>query len=168
MFNNRKAKRFNKRKYRENIVSEELYKTWKEKFHFDITFSEFKKIWKLIAEEYVNNVVDNPDGIRLGGSVGDIYIGYIVGAKKRPIDYVTSSLLNKKIYHDNFDSRGKLGKIIYATNKRPYIYKMHRYWAFTACRNFKERVKQGLRNNPERYKNSIEMKDTEYFKKRNK
>lgn len=168
MFNNRKAKRFNTRKYRENIVSESLYKSWKEKSEYDITFSEFKKYWKLIADEYVDTIINNPDGIRLGASVGDIYVGYIVGAKKRPIDYVTSSLLNKKIYHDNFDSSGKLAKIIYATNKRPYIYKMHRYWAFAACRNFKTLVKNGLRNHPERYKNSIEMKDTEYFKKRNR
>jgi len=168
MFNNRKAKRFNTRKYRENIISEELYKKWKEESGFDITFLQFKNYWKLIANEYVQAVLENRDGIRFGAGLGDIYIGYIVGSKIRPVDYVTSSLLNKKIYHDNFDSRGKLAKIIYATNKRPYIYRMHNFWAFTACRNFKNKVKESLRSFPERYKNSIEMRDTKNFKKTKK
>lgn len=158
MFNNRKATRFSNRKYRKNIVCEELYNEWKVKTNFDISFKQFKDYWKYIAREYVQAIVDNPDGAKLDASIGDIYIGYIPWYSKKVIDYKTSSELDSTIYHENWNSNGKLGKIIYGTQKRKYIHKLHLWWGFRVCRNFKIKAVNSLREYPERYKNSIEKR----------
>lgn len=158
MFNDRKAPRFSSRTYRKNIVSKELYEKWKIESGYDITFKEFRSIWDKLAAKYVQNVIEEKDGVRLGASVGDIYIGFIPQKKTKAIDYATSLELGKPVYFQNWHSNGKIGKIIYGTRKRKYIYRLAAFWAFTACRNFKNLAVKAMKENPERYKNSIEKR----------
>ena len=158
MFNNRRATRFSNRKYRVNIVSQELYTKWKSQTNYSITFIQFKQYWKFIAREYVNAILEESDGAKLDASIGDIYIGFVPPPKKKAIDYKTSNEIGKTTYYENWNTNGKLGKIIYGTNGRKYIHRLHAWWAFKPCRNFKNNVKDSLRANPERYKNSIEKR----------
>ena len=158
MFTDLNAPRFNKRKYRYNIVSKQLYNTWKSGTGSTISFIQFKHIWANIADTIVDKVLTERDGIRLGTGVGDIYIGIVPTTKKRAIDYKLSKELNKIVYHENWSTNGKLGKIIYATNDRPYIFKLNRYWGFIPHTNFKDQCTKALLNNPEVYKNTLEGK----------
>lgn len=158
MFNNRKAPRFNPRKFRVNVVSEELYEKWKAETGYDITFQQFKEYWNSIGEAMTEAVITEKDGIRLGAGLGDIYVGYVPGMKAKPIDYKTSAEFNKQIKFENWENGGKVGKIIYATKRRKYIYRMHGWWAFKACREFKSKVSHALRTRPQDFKNSIEKR----------
>jgi hypothetical protein len=158
MFDNLKPRRFNTRKYRENIVSEELWKKWKDSTSRTETFKEFRDIWHKIADQIIVNVVEETDGVRLPKGNGDIYIGYIPHIQKRVIDYKLSKQYGKVIRHENWNSNNKVAKIIYGTSRRKYIYKLAGWWGFTACRNFKVRVVKALQTHPERYKNSIEKR----------
>lgn len=158
MFNNRQAPRFSNRKYRHNIISKELYDAWRKQTGYKITITEFRRIWRLIAKEYINEIIEEKDGAKLGASIGDLYIGYVPSPKHKPIDYNTSLELGKKVHFQNWNSNGKLGKIIYGTRGRKYIYRLYKFWSFKACRTFKQQVNTALREHPERYKNSIEKR----------
>lgn len=157
MFNNRTAPRFNARKFRKNIISEELYIKWKEQTGLELSFQEFKNIWNLIGDAITDGVTEERDGVALGASTGDLYIGY-VPTKKRPIDYKVSLQYEKAIKHENWNSSNKVGKIIYGTHDRKYIYRLSAWWAFKASRLFKNKVSAALTAYPQRYKNTIEKR----------
>lgn len=158
MFNNLKAPRFNPRKYRKNVVSQELYKKWKTQTESDLTFSQFKKIWEYIAEEYINTILEERDGAKLGNGMGDLYIGYIKNVKKDIVDYNLSKQYNKTIKHENWETGGKFGKLIYGVTGRKYIYKTHQFWKFKGCRNFTRLISKTLKEFPARFKHSIEKR----------
>lgn len=158
MFADLNAPRFSKRKYRENIVSKQLHKEWKESTGYDKDFSFFKQVWIKIAEKIAQKVLEERDGVRLGSGIGDLYVGLIPKTKRRPVDYKLSKELGKIVYHENWNTGGKLGKIIYATNGRPYAYKLCKYWWFIAHTTFKDACVLKLRENPENYKASQERK----------
>jgi hypothetical protein len=158
LFNDLKGPRFNRRKYRENIVSEELWKAWKETTGRKESFEEFRSVWHKIAEVMVDNIIEERDGIRMANGMGDVYLGYIPNIRKVMVDYKASMEYNKIIKHENWDSNGKVGKIIYGTSGRRYIFRLGGWWGFSACRNFKKRVINAFKTVPERYKNSIEKR----------
>lgn len=158
MYNNLKAPRFNARAFRENIVSEELYNQWKEQTGRTESFSEFKEVWEKIADSMVEFVIEERDGIKLAKGMGDIYIGYVPGAQKKFIDYQSTKEYGKTIYHENWNTNGKAGKIIYGTRKRKYLYRLSNWWGFKGCRNFTRAASKALKEFPERYKNSIEKR----------
>lgn len=158
MINDLKAKRFNPRKFRHNIVSEDLYLRWKEQTGRTETWEEFRNAWYAIAETMIDIIVEEPDGIRLAKGMGDVYIGYVPSMVHRPIDYQASLKHGKVIRHENWNTNRKPGKIIYGVSERKYIYRLAGWWAFSACRNFKKRVVQAFNDFPARYKNSIEKR----------
>lgn len=168
MFNDLSAPRFNTRKYRVNIVCKELYEEWKKKTGRTETFSEFKAIWNLIAEEHINQVIEERDGVKMAKGMGDIYIGYIPRVKKRFVDYKTSMEHNKKIYHENWDSNGKVAKIIHGTYRRKYTYRMNRWFGFNPNRAFKHKVIAALKAFPTRYKNTSENTRGKYEHEQNR
>jgi hypothetical protein len=158
MFNDRKAPRFNQRKFRKNIVSEDLWKRWKLETGYNVSFSDFKNIWNNIAISFIQNVLEERDGVKLGAGMGEIYIGFIPSLKSKIVDPKTSEEYKKEIKYENWDTSGKVGKIIYATRGRKYIYKTAGWWAFKASRIFKQATSKSLRTHPNRYKNSIEKR----------
>lgn len=157
MFNDLTAPRFSSKKYKQNIVSEDLYKRWKLETKSELTFKQFKDIWNKIADQLITSTTEERDGIRLP-SLGDIYIGYIPQMQKKIIDYKLSKEYGKPILHENWDSGSKFAKIIYGATKRKYLFKLAGWWSFKACRNFKIAVVKALRETPERYKNTIERR----------
>ena len=159
MFNDLTAPRFNDRLYRENIVSKDLYKRWKEENkNHNISFLEFRNICWTINQEICEVIKEEPDGVRLPKGMGDIYIGYIPRANVRGVDYKATKEYGKTIYHENWNSAGKLGKVIFGTSNRPYIFRRAWMWAFTPHRTFARDVVKCLRENPQIYKNTIEKK----------
>lgn len=157
MFNDRKAPRFNNRKYRNNILSKELYKKWKSQNEIDISFLEFKQYWKLIADKFREKIVEERDGVKLPVGLGDMYIGYIPN-RPAAINHTLSAQYGKPIKYENWETSGKLAKIIWGTLDRKYIFKMATMWNFTAIRPFKSQVVTALKDNPARYKNTLEKR----------
>lgn len=149
--------RFNPRKFRKNLINGDVYKAWKDKTGRTESFEQFKAVWLRMALKIREKILTEPDGIRITG-LGDIYIGIVPKAKKRAVDYKTSRELGKIVYFENWNTSGKIGKIIYATKDRPYIYTKKRFWGFKPHTTFKMDASVALQNNPERYKNSIERK----------
>lgn len=160
MFNDLKAPRFKQRKYRTQIVTKEFYDRWKlANPQYKITFTQFKKLCENINKEIIEFVVEEPDGVRLPTGMGDIYLGYVPNGKKRPIDYKATKEHGKTIYHENWNSSGKLGKIIYGVVKKRYKFKRSRFWSFKGSTSFRHAAIKAFQDNPERYKNTIEKRD---------
>jgi len=162
MYNDRKAPRFNPRLYRYNVISKELWKAWKKETGYKLTFSQFKNIWNAIGETITDSVSTSRDGVRLGGGLGDIYAAYVQGRnvenKQKPLDFKLSLEYDKEIRHQNWENSGKVGKIIYGTYKRPYIYKYATWYGFTGHRRFKNKMSKAFRETPSLFKNSIEKR----------
>lgn len=154
MFVDLKAARFNPRLFRKHIVTPELHQNWKKTTENKLNFLKFRSIWDEIASAIKNGVYEERDGVRLTG-LGDMYIGYVPG-KKRPVNYKLSKEFGKRIYHENWHSDGKIGKIIYAANGRPYIYRQWFMWAFRPVRKFQRAANVSMINYPDRYKLSQE------------
>lgn len=152
-FADRRGPRMNYRKFRHKIVTKELYKKWKVlNPSLDLTFDGFKRIWKLVALELQYSVIEDTEGVLLPHGIGDIYLGW-VKPRAKPIDYKLSRELDTIIYHDNYHSYGKIGKIIYSPCGR-YQLRHCDMWSFTPITPFRERSVKAFNEYPERYKNS--------------
>lgn len=162
MFADLNAPRFNRRKFRKNILTKELHEEWKTTTGYDKNFETFKAIWEAIATKIVSKIISETDGVRLGAGLGDMYIGLIPGAKRRPIDYKTSREIGQIVYHENWNTDGKLGKVIYTVAGKPYAYKLCRFWGFVPHTRLKKLCTLNLQQNPQRYKNSLEGKSRNY------
>ena len=160
MFNDLNAPRFNPRKYRLNIVSEESWRKWKNETGRKDSLIQFRAIWNAIALKNIHHVIEERDGVKLGNNMGDIYAGYVkTYPRKGDMDYKTSSILGITFNHENWHSNGKKIKIIYG-KKRKYIFKNSFLWGFIPHRNFERRIAAAIRENPENYKNTQEKRYT--------
>lgn len=58
---------FSKAKYRKNIVSKETFLEWKEQNpqYSDIDFTKFKKLFKILKNELISIILNNPKGVRI-------------------------------------------------------------------------------------------------------
>lgn len=148
----RAGPRFNTRKFRQKIVSEEVYQKWKTETGMTHSFDEFKRMWSLIAKEYQLATVEGSNGVLMPYGIGELYIGWI-RAKERVVDYNLSRVHNTKIYFENFHSYGRLAKIIYHACGR-YKLDVCKLWNFTPITPFKKYVSNVLKTSPEIYKNS--------------
>ena len=163
IFNDLKAPRFNPRKFRKIVVNRELFIRWKKANHIKrgvISYDKFKLIWDLIAQEIVNTVLEERDGVNLRG-LGDIYIGYIPNVKNKPIDHKSTEKYGKTIYFDNWHTDGKIPKIIWGVTGRRYVPKRKYWWAFEPCRNMERAMTKAVHENPSLYKNSQERRHVE-------
>ena len=71
--------RFRTEKYTTKIITEDLYKDWiKENNEYShITFKEFKVLWKLLSNKYVDTIVNTSHGVNLSGSMGEMSLKYV-------------------------------------------------------------------------------------------
>lgn len=159
MFADRKAPRFNARKFRQRVITKELYEKWKEKSNYKLDFTTFKRIWKQIAQQMQIMALEDTNGIMLPEALGNIYIGW-VKSKKRPIDYKTSREVDQYTYYDNWHTDGKLAKIIYLACGK-YKIRGCRMWGFLPITPFKELVTRTVQENSDMYKHS---KAKKYYK----
>lgn len=155
-FADRAGPRFNTRKWRQKIISKELYKKWKDKTGYAVTFEEFKRIWKHIAQEIQLGALEEPDGIMLPYGLGEIYIGY-VKLRDKVVDYKVSREVGQVVYYENYHSYGKIGKVIYSPCGK-YATNTCDLWNFKPITPFKEKATKALMGQPELYKNTRQKK----------
>lgn len=149
------APRFSARTYRYKIVSRELHSKWKEETGSKLDYTSFRAIWRMIAEQYKESIIEETDGVLLSHGIGEVYMGYVVGGK-RAINYKESKKCNQTIFFENFHSDGKRGKLIFASDRIKYKMKRNKWWSFKAHTKLKDMVALAFINHPERYKNSRE------------
>lgn len=151
-FADRKGPRFSRRQFRQKIISKELYTKWIALTGLTASFTDFKRIWRHIADELQLGAMTEPNGILLPHGIGEIYLGY-VRTKGMPIDYKLSRQTNSIIFHENYHSYGRTGKIIYHACGK-YSFNTCTLWNFTPITPFKEKATRAFQDNPELYRNS--------------
>jgi hypothetical protein len=165
MIDKLKAPRFNTRKYRYNLLSKEIYKQWKQKSGSSLSFIEFKKRWKLIAAELTKQVIEERDGVQLPHGLGNIHIAFVPGMLAKPVDIKATREAGKVIYHQNWHTDRKVGKIVYTHGDYRYAHRLAGFWHFMGCRNFTRSVSKALSTYPHRYKN-IYKKERKCYKQK--
>lgn len=154
MKNDLKAPRFNTRKYRTNVITEDLYQRWKAKTGYTISYEQFKAYWKLLADGITSEVQRERDGVILPYYLGTLYIGWAPVNCKKAKDYKATNEAGTHIYQQNWHSNRKLGKIVYTRGNARYVHHLTGWWSFGACRNFSRAVSKSLKDNPSNYKNT--------------
>jgi len=154
-FNDRKAKRFGKKTFIKKLFTYEHFSTWVKlnpEFKEKIKYKDYLKICKIIINEYSDQIVNNNLGVRLPYYMGSICVKYIDEITKTIIDQKTSDYVNKNIPFLNWNSSGKVAKIIWSTSNDQRFNRMLKYFSFEPCRKMKSKVFQKLKEYPEIFK----------------
>lgn len=155
-FSDRSGPRFNTRTFRHKIITRDLYKAWKKKTGYKISFDEFKRIWKLLALEIHSGILEEPNGVMLPYGMGELYLGWVT-TKLKGIDYKTSREIGRLVYYENYHSYGKVGKLIYHACAKYSLYTC-RMWNFKPITPLINKVSKAFMDRPEIYKNSRQKK----------
>lgn len=159
-FADEKGPRWNTRTFRHKILSTDLWKQWKKKTGLSLDYKTFQGIWKMIVAEVQRGVMEEPNGVAMPYGLGTLYIGW-VKPRVKPIDYKTSKQYGKMIFHENFHTYGKIGKIIYAPCGK-YAHKYCKWWGFQPITPFKAKASQAIMESPEIFRNSKQKMQRQY------
>lgn len=153
--NNLNAPRFGKSEFTNHLVTKELYAKWLEKTSFkDIKFPKFEKIWEWITDEIQDEVVTNPNGVRLGHYTGDLYLSY-VSKQEEIVDHRESDNAGKEIEHLNWNTNKKLGKVIWSVEFASRRNKRCSLYGFEAERKFaRNKAAKAFKTTPDIYKDN--------------
>jgi hypothetical protein len=135
------APRFRKKSHR--IESDEFLNEFKKKYpaYEDLDISTAKKIIKYANNKLWQAVLDNRSGVELPESLGFIFIGTCTPTERfKNIDFGKSIKYGKTITNRNWDSDGKIAKIIYTNYPVKYRVKDRQIWNFVPSRIFKRTV----------------------------
>lgn len=157
-------KRFSKKKYKTKIITVELYEKWKKNYpelSLSISYSNWKKYLKSILNEYTNEILVNPHGVRLPFYMGDLDLKYIP-KKETPIDFANSKP-GSNIIHMNFTTNGRVGKVVWSGNHAKRFNEFLPVLAFQATKNCTDKAKQQFKDNPELFKDAARSKNNRKF-----
>lgn len=157
-----KGKRF--RQETHNICDKDFFVRFKEKFpkYKDIPDSELKDIIKKFNETLCEVVIDTRDGVSLPQSLGTIFIATCEAPKFGNIDYGKSIKYGIPVRNKNWETDGKLAKIVYTSFLSRYKFAFRECWGLLPCRNFKRRVAKVY---PENWTMYIEVSSNTKIKK---
>lgn len=143
-----------KAKYTTHLITRELYNKWIEKTGRKESFERFVKIWEMIAETLQDEVISNTDGVRLGFYTGDIRLNYT--KKYDPIiNEKASDEVGKDVKHTNWNTNGKLGKVIWSIDYARKRNKRIKLYAFEPDRVLsRQKAANAFKNTPEIYKDN--------------
>lgn len=110
--NDRKAPRFGKKEFVHHVISKEFFKNWLKEnpkySHF--TYRVFLNHWDMITQEIHNEILMNPQGVRLPYYNGDMLLSYI-HTNKEIINPGVSDKIGKDIKFLNWNTDKKPGKV---------------------------------------------------------
>lgn len=110
-----------------------------------------KMILKKFNTTVVQEVINNRNGISLPESLGWLFIAACNNPKKKNVDFYKSKTYGVEVTNNNWDSDGKLAKIVYSNMAPKHKFKNREYWSFTACRDFKRGVAKTFPENWQNY-----------------
>lgn len=133
----RKGPRFRATSWRYNLMNRDLYKRFlEENPSIDISYNDFKFIFKQINVEIIDQSINNREGIILPKGLGRIWIGLFPPLKMPAGADIFSDMT---------------GKICWDFDFVKYSIDNPQFYGFIAHRSFKNRVSSALRYTPERY-----------------
>lgn len=137
------APRFRISKYRYIALNQELFARFLEEHkNIQIDWSTFRNLIIAINEEFVDEVINNRDGVVLPKGLGRMYMCMFKPTKK--LDY--SPGLAQSLASD-----GLLGKIAWTHRDTRYKIDNARFYSFTAHRTFKRAAAHEFKTRPEFY-----------------
>lgn len=150
--NDRTAKRFRSSSGRTNVLSPELFKSYKEQHpKSDLDYKTFKAIIGRLSELAIEHIQNDRDGYQLPLMLGYIFIGSYHPARK-PIDHRKSLELGLEVYHNNFETDGLACKIFFSNYASRYKMVFRQLWKFNAHRTFKDTTSAKFKQNYKIYK----------------
>jgi len=170
--------RYRPTKYTKKVITKELYNKWKKTYpeYSHYSFLEFKKFWKMLANEYKEEVVSNSHGVRLSFYMGDMSLKYVVSTETNK-NYKSSNEVGEPVGHLNLITSGKNGKIVWSIDYARKFNNQLPIVAFQSCRDFTHKAAEAFRENPELFritkvsKGNIEAilldNHPDYFKNKN-
>ena len=90
---------------RDQVLSQELWKTYKEKYKSDISFKDFSEIIKKSNKQIAAFITEDEHGFKLPENLGYLCI-IKYKTKKKAINWVDTKKYGKKIYYLNLHSFG--------------------------------------------------------------
>lgn len=147
--------RFRTEKYTTKIITEDLYKDWiKENNEYsNITFKEFKSLWKLLSNKYVDTIVNTSHGVNLSGSMGEMSLKY-VDIQIKVKNYGKSREIGEDVGMLNLITSGKYGKVVWSVDHARKLNNMLPLLGFEACRDLTIKAGIAFKETPELYKKS--------------
>lgn len=138
----------------EGFLSDELITKFKEKHkrYADVDKKTFKNIIKKFHEAVYQEVINTRDGVELPEALALICITSRSSSKSKSIDYHKSKQYGVAVTNKNWDTDGKIAKILYSTYGTKYQMKNRQFWGFIAARNFKRAVAKSYPENWTMYK----------------
>lgn len=154
--NNLNAPRMKNAKYTSHLVTRELYDKWYENTEYKEinTYEKFLKYWDNIVEEAKTETTINPLGVRLGQDVGSLRLNYV---KKYtpPISEEESNRAGTDLPALNWNTNGKLGKVVWTMQQVKYKNKRAKLYAFLPEREYsRDKAAKCFRETPEIYKDN--------------
>lgn len=145
------------RSKRVNVLNNELFKQFKEKFpeHDDISLQLFKSIVLGYNRELVQGIKNHRDGIELPEGLGYIFMGTCPRPStqdgKKNIDFAKSVELGVAVAHQNWDSDNKLMKIFYTNHQAKYKISNKEIWAFKLSKPNRKELSDHYKGNYAKY-----------------
>lgn len=136
--------------FSQQVLTKELYESFINKMpeYKDMTWHEFRDIWKDISETIRQEVVKNPLGVKLPKYTGEIKLQYLP-YKYKAADHFNSQKIGEKINHLNIDEKGKVGKIKWERRWAVKFNKMLQFFAFEPVRELNTMAKNQIDESPE-------------------
>ena len=157
----------NESRYRKDqyeVISKTFLKEAREKFPKLKTISDvdIRNIIHGFNKEIKNAIIDNRDGVELPESLGYLMIVSCQPKNNNAVDYAKSKKYGVTVYHKNWDTDGRLGKIIYSNASVKYKVRDREIWGFAPSRDFSREVSKVFRKN---WMNYIEIANDEWVSK---
>ena len=161
--------RFRKEKYETDVINTELFKKWKKEYpEFKLNGPEFKKYLLLIIEEYINEALTNPFGVRFPFYMGDLDLKFIP-MKERSLNPSLLHTHGIEVPNLNFSTNGREGKVVFSAEHSQKFNKYLPLVGFAPSTPFKKRAKQQFKESPELFRENVYTKlNRENFIKDNK
>jgi len=128
-----------------HVMSRSKLAEFKKKYpeHKGITESQFNAIIKKFNSNIVDEVIASKNGVSLPERLGQILIMSFPRSKKKSVDFGASNKLGEVVYHRNWDTDDRLGKIVYFAGRQSVKYS--NLWGLTPTRTFKLKVSSSYR-----------------------
>lgn len=121
-----------------NIVDDKFVKEFKLKYpkYKDLTKVDINRIMKKYNQTVWREVIETRDGVQLPEGLGVLFIATCRSPKRQNIDFAKSKKYGVTVTNKNWETDGKLAKIIYTSNTS-FRFKNRECWGFVASRQFK-------------------------------
>jgi len=149
--NDRKAKRFGKSKYTEQLLTKSFFDKFRKAYpEYKKKDAEILKDWESISYAMASLIIEEPDGIQLGNNMGEMKLGLL--RVHNVIDIKASAEAGKPIKYLNFHTNNKPAKMIWKTEFARRVHFFLSYLGFRAVRKINKMCNEGIKQNGNQYK----------------